>query len=144
MTMAEKDNIPTIDWGREYITTFTNNLEAIYRDTMSYIWDNMENTTHEKGQLPSLAYMHIGEIQNAYNDILKELRIYIDSGVPLDIIAQAIADNVELDYTIGVMLQPPSDVLILFEVTLEQIKGIWSQINNRIAELQEQAERELW
>lgn len=142
--MAEKDNIPTIDWGREYITAFTNNLETIYRDTMSYIWDNMENTTHEKGQLPSLAYMHIGEIQNAYNDILKELRTYIDSGVPLDIIAQAIADNVELDYTIGVMLQPPSDVLILFEVTLEQIKGIWSQINNRIAELQEQAERELW
>lgn len=142
--MAEKDNIPTIDWGREYITTFTNNLETIYRDTMSYIWDNMENTTHEKGQLASLAYMHIGEIQNAYNDILKELRIYIDSGVPLDIIAQAIADNAELDYTIGVMLQPPSDVLILFEVTLEQIKGIWSQINSRIEELQEQAERELW
>lgn len=142
--MAEKDNIPTIDWGREYITTFTNSLETIYRDTMSYIWDNMENTTHEKGQLPSLAYMHIGEIQNAYNDILKELWTYIDSGVPLDIIAQAIADNVELDYTIGVMLQPPSDVLILFEVTLEQMKGIWSQINTRIEELQEQAERELW
>ena len=142
--MAEKDNIPTIDWGREYITTFTNNLETIYRDTMSYIWDNMENTRHEKGQLPSLAYMHIGEIQNAYNDILKELRTYIDSGVPLDIIAQAIADNVELDYTIGVMLQPPSDVLILFETTLEQMKGIWSQINTRIEELQEQAERELW
>ena len=142
--MAEKDNIPTIDWGREYIATFINNLEAIYKDTMSYIWDNMDNTTHKKGQLPSLAYMHIGEIQNAYNDILKELHIYIDSGVPLDIIAQAIADNVELDYTIGVMLQPPSDVQILFEVTLEQIRGIWSQINNRIAELQEQAERELW
>ena len=142
--MAEKDNIPTIDWGREYITTFTNNLETIYRDTMAYIYDNMDNTTHEKGQLPSIAYNHLDEISNSYHEILRELKTYIDSGVPSEVIAQAIADNVELDYTIGVMLQPPSDVIILFDTTLEQIRGIWSQINTRIEQLQEQAERELW
>jgi hypothetical protein len=142
--MADKDNIPVIDEGRQYIEFFASIVETIYRDTMSYIWDNMENTTHEKGQLPSLAYMHIGEIQNAYNDIMKELRKMIDSGVPSEIIAQGIADNVELDYAIGVALRPPSDVDILFEVTLGQLRGIWSQINTRIEQLQEQAERELW
>ena len=138
------DATPTIDIGREYIENFVRNLEVIYRDTMSYIYDNMDNTTHAKGQLASIAYNHMNEITNSYQEILKELQTYIDSGIPSEVIAQAIADNVELDYTIGVMLQPPSDVIILFDTTLEQMRGIWSQINSRIEELQEQAERELW
>ena len=140
----QNDDIPTIDEGRDYIEFFVSMVETIYKDTMSYIWDNLDNTTHEKGQLPSLAYNHIGEIQNTYNDILRELRSLVNSGIPSSVIAQAIADNVELDYTIAVALQPPSDVIILFDNTLEQIKGIWTQINSRIEELQEQAERELW
>ena len=138
------DATPTIDLGREYIENFVKNLEMIYRDTISYIYDNMDNTTHAKGQLASIAYNHMNDITNSYQEIIKELQIYIDSGIPSEVIAQAIADNVELDYTIGVMLQPPSDVIILFDTTLEQIRGIWSQINSRIEELQEQAERELW
>lgn len=138
------DETPTIDFGREYIENFVRNLEMIYKDTMSYIYDNMDNTTHAKGQLASIAYNHMNEITNSYQEILKELQTYIDSGVPSEVIAQAIADNVELDYTIGVMIQPPSDLIILFDTTLEQIRGIWSQINTRIEELQEQAERELW
>lgn len=144
MSHQQNDDIPTIDEGRDYIEFFVSMVETIYKDTMAYIWDNMDNTTHEKGQLPSLAYNHIGEIQNTYNDILRELRSLVNSGVPQSVIAQAIADNVELDYTIAVALQPPSDVIILFDTTLEQIRGIWSQINSRIEELQEQAERELW
>lgn len=139
-----KDDTPTIDFGKEYITNFVNHLETIYKDTVAFIYDNMDNTTHQRGQLPSLAYNHLDEIVSMYHDILKEIQVYLDSGVPSEIIAQAIADNVELDYSIAVALQPPSDVIILFEHTLEQIRGIWSQINTRIEELQEQAERELW
>lgn len=138
------NELPHIDFGREYIENFVNNLEMIYRDTMSYIYENMDNTTHAKGQLASIAYNHENDITNSYHEILREIEAYVNSDIPSEVIAQAIADNVELDYTIGVALQPPSDLIILFDTTLEQIRGIWSQINTRIEELQEQAERELW
>lgn len=142
--VKQYDKTPTIDFGREYIENFANNIEMVYRNTMSYIYENMDNTNHAKGQLASIAYNYQDEITNSYLEIMRELKALINSGIPNEVIAQAIADNVELDYTIGVMLQPPSDLIILFEETLEQIQGIWSQINTRIEELQEQAERELW
>ena len=135
----DEASAPTIDFGREYIADFINRVDRIYRDTLSYIDDNKEGS-HETGKLASIASYKIDRLAKSYQSILDELRVYVDSGVPLEIIAQAIADNVELDYTIAVALQPPSDVVFLFEETLEQLKGIWSQINERVQELAEREE----
>ena len=130
---------PTIDFGKEYIQDFINRVDRIYRDTLDYIDDNKEGS-HESGKIASIASYKIDHLAHSYQAILDELKIYIDSGVPLEIISQAIADNIELDYTIAVALQPPSDIVFLFEETLEQLQGIWSQINERVQELAEREE----
>ena len=135
----DTDIAPTIDFGREYIADFLNRVDRIYRDTLAYIDDNKEGS-HDSGKLASIASYKIDRLANSYLAITNEIKIYVDSGVPLDIIAQAIADNVELDYVIAIALQPPSDVVFLFEETLEQIKGIWTQINERVQELAEREE----
>lgn len=134
---------PTIDFGQEYLEWFVNKLDTIYRDTLAYI-DNNKEGTHKTGKLASIASYHIDELAHKYQSILDELRTYIESGVPKEVIAQAIADNVELDYTLAVALQPPSDIVFLFDETLEQLQGIWSQINERVQELQEQMEAEYY
>lgn len=139
----EQSIAPTIDFGRDYLIEFTNRIDRIYRDTLTYIDGNKEGS-HESGKLASIASYKIDQLAHSYQSIMDEIRVYIESGVPYDILAQAIADNVELDYTIAVALQPPSDIIFLFEETLEQIKGIWSQINARVQELQEQAEAEYY
>ena len=140
---ASTSQAPTIDFGRDYITEFINRLTTIYQDTLNYI-DTYKEGTHESGKLASIASRYIDELTRSYQSVIDEIKIYVDSGIPLDVIAQAIADNVELDYTIAIALMPPSDVQFLFDETVEQMRGIWSQINSHIEQLQEQAERELW
>ena len=139
----EQSTAPVIDFGRDYLIEFTNRIDTIYRDTLAYIDSNKEGT-HESGKLASIASHKIDQLAHDYQAIMDELIVYVDSGVPLEVIAQAIADNVELDYTIAVALQPPSDVIFLFEETLEQLKGIWTQINTRLEDLQAQAEDEYY
>ena len=135
----DQSTAPTIDFGREYIQDFINRVDRVYRDTLSYI-DNNKEGSHASGKLASIASYKIDRLAHSYQAIIDEIRVYVDSGVPLEIIAQAIADNVELDYTIAIALQPPSDVVFLFDETLEQLKGIWSQINSRLEDLAIQEE----
>ena len=135
----DQSTAPTIDFGREYIQDFINRVDRVYRDTLSYI-DNNKEGSHDSGKLASIASYKIDRLAHSYQAIIDEIRVYVDSGVPLEIIAQAIADNVELDYTIAIALQPPSDVVFLFDETLEQLKGIWSQINSRLEDLAIQEE----
>ena len=59
-------------------------------------------------------------------------------------IAQAIRDNVELDYDIAISLMPPSDIVIDFEETTQQMFALLQQIELRAQELAEQAEREYY
>lgn len=139
----DEADLPTIDFGRDYIAQFIDHVEMIYRDTLKYIYDNREGT-HESGKLASIAYNHMMELHDKYQQIVSTIRSMVDSGIPLEIIAQAIADNVELDYVLGVALQPPSDVIFLFDETIEQLQGVMAQINARASELAEQEEAEYY
>ena len=136
----QKTQAPIIDFGMDYIRSFTSALERIYKDTLSYIDGYLDGTKHEEGKLASIASYHIEDITNSYFKVLQEIRMYLDSGVPAEVLAQAIADNIELDYTIAVQLQPPSDIIILFDTTFEQLQGIWGQINAKMEELAQKAE----
>ena len=136
----QKTQAPIIDFGMDYIRSFTSALERIYKDTLSYIDGYLDGTKHEEGKLASIASYHIEDITNSYFKVLQEIRMYLESGVPAEVLAQAIADNIELDYTIAVQLQPPSDIIILFDTTFEQLQGIWGQINAKMEELAQKAE----
>lgn len=125
--------IPTINFGQEYIESFINRLTEIRERTFAYIENNKEGT-HESGKLASIASYKFDRIERAYYNILDEIKAYLDSGVPADVLAQAIANNVELDYSIAVTLLPPSDVEVQFETTLEQMRAIWTQINESMAQ----------
>lgn len=135
----EQTTAPTIDFGMDYINNFISRLERIYQDTIAFIDANKEGT-HESGKLASIAdyRLYTGELQESYYRVLSEIRTYLDSGVPAEVLAQAIADNVELDYTIAIELIPPSDINYLFDETYEQLQGIWTQINSRIEQLAEE------
>lgn len=137
----EQTTAPTIDFGMDYINNFIARLERIYQDTIAFIDANKEGT-HESGKLASIAdyRLYTGELQESYYRVLSEIRTYLDSGVPAEVLAQAIADNVELDYTIAIELIPPSDINYLFDETYEELQAIWSQINLRVEELAQQEE----
>lgn len=137
----QQSTAPTIDFGMDYINNFIARLERIYQDTIAFIDANKEGT-HESGKLASIAdyRLYTGELQESYYRVLSEIRTYLDSGVPAEVLAQAIADNVELDYTIAIELIPPSDINYLFDETYEQLQAIWSQINLRVEELAQQEE----
>ena len=137
----QQTTAPTIDFGMDYINNFIARLERIYQDTIAFIDANKEGT-HESGKLASIAdyRLYTGELQDSYYRVLSEIRTYLDSGVPAEVLAQAIADNVELDYTIAIELIPPSDINYLFDETYEQLQGIWTQINARVDELAQQEE----
>lgn len=141
----QQTTAPTIDFGMDYINNFISRLERIYQDTIAFIDANKEGT-HESGKLASIAdyRLYTGELQESYFRVLSEIRTYLDSGVPAEILAQAIADNVELDYTIAIELIPPSDINYLFDETYEQLQGIWTQINARAQELAQEQENEYY
>lgn len=129
---------------QEDIDLFEWTIEQIYRETLTYIDENQKGVGHDQGKLASIAQNRISDIDAMYWQLKEQLQSLKNSGIPLPIIAQAIKDNVELDYTIGISLSPPSDLVIEFETTLEQLNGIQAQINERASELAEQAEREYY
>lgn len=126
------------------ISQYEERIDKIYNDTLAYIAENKEGTGHKRGQLPSIADYRRSEIDDAYWTLKTQLQELKDSGIPAQIVAQAIADNVELDYSLAVSLLPPSDIKVEFEETVQQLFGVMQQIEARATELAEQAEREYY
>ena len=135
-------NLPVISFERDYVAQFLNRLETIKSDTYEYIESN-RTKGHESGKLASIASYQMDEMERIYYEIIAKIRELCNQ-YPIGIVAQAIADNVELDYTIAVTLMPPSDVYVEFEATLDQILGIEAQLEARASELAEQAESEYY
>ena len=136
---ASTNDIPTLDLGADYIQQFLKAIDVIYHDTLEYI----QSESDKASSIASNKGLFI-DVSRAKSAITQEIETYYSSGVPLDIIAQAIADNVELDYTIAIALSPPSDVVILFENTLAQLEGMWSQIDALIQQRAEEMENEYY
>ncbi len=128
---------------RDTIDLFDSIIDRIYRDTLVYIEDNKKGKGHEGGKLASIADDHQDKLNESYLNVKEKLAKLIEE-YPVKILAQAIQDNVELDYTIAVGLRPPSDLEIYFDATLEQLNAISVQIDARAEELREQAEREYY
>lgn len=131
MTMA--DNIPTIEFGREYVENFLTQVDRVYQDTLAYI-DNNKKGTHDSGKLASIAEY----IEYSRGDILaRRIEIYRIVGnlvnqFGYEAVAEAMAGNVEIDYTIAIQLIPPSDIFIEYDETISQLLGITNQISSQM------------
>lgn len=125
---------------QDTIDLFSSLIDKIYYDTLAYISENKEGKGHEGGKLASIADAHQGYINDSYREV-KEKLLELVNEYPIKLVAQAIQDNVELDYAIAVGLEPPSSLVVYFDITLAQLNGISAQIIARASEL---AEREYY
>ena len=129
---------------KETIDQFISLVDQIYQDTLRYIDDNKEGTGHEGGKLASIADNRRKDLDDTYFRLKEKIEQILNSGAPVTFIAQAIKDNVELDYVISVALVPPSDLEFKFETTIEQLDGVMVQIESRARELSEEAEKDYY
>ena len=123
---------------QQVIDQFIWTIDQIYQDTLRYI----EGTGHQGGKLASIADYRRSDLDTSYFNLKQKINEIQSSGAPATLIAQAIQDNVELDYVISVALSPPSDLEFKFAVTLEQLDAVMLQIEQRANQLAEEAERE--
>ena len=126
----------------QVIEQFIWTVDQIYEDTLRYIEENKEGTGHSGGKLASIADYRRHDIDETYFNLKQKIAEIQSSGAPATVIAQAIQDNVELDYVISVALSPPSDLEFKFNATIEQLDAVMLQIEQRAKELAEEAERE--
>lgn len=129
----------------EILQAFESDVIEIYHDTLAYIDRySQQGWTHAEGKLANIAKQphNMDAINTAYFNLINKINDIKESDIPKKIIAQAIQDNVELDYVISITLMPPSDIQLEFERTLEQLDAVLLQIEARAQELAEQAERE--
>lgn len=125
----------------EKLDTFASDIDDIYNDTIDFIaYNTRKGVTHDEGKLASIADARRSEIDASYLR-LKEKFETMRQDIPAPILAQAISDNVELDYIISVTLMPPSDIQLEFEKTLAELEALAIQIEERAREL---AEREYY
>lgn len=123
------------------LDTFASDITDIYNDTIDFIaYNTRKGVTHDEGKLASIAEARRSEIDASYLK-LKEKFETMRQDIPATILAQAISDNVELDYIISVTLMPPSDIQLEFEKTLAELEALAIQIEERAREL---AEREYY
>lgn len=137
---ATTEAIPTIGLGMDYINSFINVAKSIYSNTEAYILSDSDKLSSIACAHPSVSR----ELAFSVGKIREQIQLYLESGVPPEILAQAISENVEMNYTIAVALNPPSDVKNLFETTLDQLEGIWGQINELIQQRAEEMENEYY
>lgn len=135
------------DLAKDILDKFISDIMEIHSDTLAYIDTySREGWTHEQGRLANIAKLprNMEAIQRSYYELVNKYHDLIESGIPKTIIAQAIQDNVELDYIISITLMPPSDIQLEFERTTEQLNAVMAQIEKRAQELAEEAEREYY
>ena len=124
------------------LDTFESDIDTIYKETIDFIaYNTRKGVSHDEGKLASIADARRSDIDASYLR-LKEKFEAMRQDIPSAILAQAISDNVELDYIISVTLMPPSDIQLEFDKTLAELEALSIQIEARAQELAEQAERE--
>lgn len=129
------------DLANQILDNFEADIEDIYRNTLDFIsYYTRKGVSHDEGKLASIAEARKSEIDDSYIRLKEKLQT-MRNDIPPATLAQAIQDNVELDYEISVTLMPPSDIQLEFERTLAHLEALTLQIEERAREL---AEREYY
>ena len=125
------------DAALDKINAFIDRVEAIYQDTLTYI-DAAINNEEGAPRLAALGVSKITDIARAKSDLVQFIeQMAVDAEGNYDLLAQALSADKELDYVIAITEQPPSDVEILFEVTLENLQAIWNRIMRGATNIEE-------
>ena len=134
------------DYSKETVEQFIDMVKQIYNDTIEYIKEYTQTgVTHEEGRLASIASKdyNMNAITASYEALISKIEKMREEYGD-DMLSDAINDNPELDYAIAITLQPPSDIEVEFDNTLEWLDGLTVQFDARAQELAEQAEREYY
>lgn len=90
-------------------------------------------------ELAALTGRHLDKLHDSAQRLLNFIdTMIIDSNNNLEYVAEAIRRNGELEYVIATTIQPPSDVDIKFDFTLEHLKEIWEQISEEVRQRAEE------
>lgn len=126
------------DIALEVLQQFIDRVEAIYQDTMTEI-DKALMEVEGIGKTISIASHHVDAIARSKSELISFVQqMYQEANDNPEVVAEAIQRNGELDYTIAVTLVPPSDIQIEFDVTLQNLKAIWQDIETEARATAEQ------
>ena len=126
---------------KAFLDEYNQKIDDIYNDTYGWIKNGTrKGVTHDEGHVPSIADYRRSELDDEYWTLKAQLQSMIQD-IPPVILAQAIKDNAELDYSIAITELGPSDIQVEFEKTLAQLIAINTQISARADELAEEMER---
>lgn len=118
--------------GKQYIDNFLQTIDHIYEDTKAYIASAPLNS---KGNIrdPEFYFLDrdIDEMESSYQEIKKIIDV-MRSQFGDEIVAQAIASNVEIYYIQALVFIPPSGTINNFAVTVEQLTAIMIDISSRM------------
>lgn len=130
---------PTIDIDAQVINDFIATVEAIYSDTLAFADSNSKlagilATGYDRNKGMS----NIDSLSRSKSELLEFIAVmYEESNNNRHYVAEAIKRSADLDYTLAVTLIPPSDIIFDFDLTLENLKAIWTQIVNEVKDAQE-------
>lgn len=126
---------------KAFLEEYNQKIDDIYNDTYGWIKQGTrKGVTHDEGHVPSIADYRRSELDDEYWTLKAQLQSMMQD-IPPVILAQAIKDNAELDYSIAITELGPSDIQVEFEKTLGQLIAINTQISARAEELAEEMER---
>lgn len=126
-----------IEKASEVIEEFLNSVETVYRNTYDYIDTLPAPTKYGKGNFGTAeGYFlanSIDEMESSYNSILNMIEAMRGENHSNDVLlANALAQNKDLDYTRALIFVPPSGVQNNFEATVEMLEGIARAIFSEI------------
>ena len=128
------------DFALDVINDFIYKIETIYQDTLTQI-DMALNEIEGVSKTIAIASHHTDRIARAKQEIIDFInKMLQDTNNNPEKVAEAIMRNGELDYVVAVSLIPPSDIQVEFELTLQNLQAIWTQV---IAEVTAEAEQNL-
>ncbi len=118
-----------IEKASEVIEEFLRNVETVYRDTLDYIANSPAPKKYGKGKFGTaegyLLSLQLEALEASYREILNMVENMRGANHKYDVlVANELAANKELDYTIALVYIPPSTVQNNFEVTIEMLEGI--------------------
>lgn len=121
-----------LELGKQYIDNFLQTIDQIYRDTLAIIQSAPLNS---RGNIRDPEFYFLDRDKDEMESSYQEIKKIVDamrSQFGDEIVAQAIASNVEIEYIQALVFIPPSGTFNNFAVTVEQLTAIMIDISSRM------------
>lgn len=125
--------MPTLEIPKaeEFIDNWLGMLQTIYENTMTYAngWRD-KGLSSEDRQERYMCYTATPRLEATYRNtvsLLKQMRAEFGD----EKTAQALSQDIELDYTLALVFMPPSEVQNQMAMTLEQVQGVFNRLLSR-------------